>query len=436
MHGVWLTWHINSRRKSLNRKCQASQLPQQRVTFMSSVATCGGFVLGHSVRRLPSIHVTDSTAHKKKKKDSCAAIPQIPETKIVSTFLGVVNPLPIRIRSQITLFRKKTQKENQQLELCLLSCQGERGREKSKRKKETIMSSQEDVSTVVDELIEVVLPKCALRPGVYNRVAKFTRKLEKMEEQTLQEKSERYQMPYEPKSRSYVYFLPKNHQESEASNTLKIHEQGKDVVLLKLLVSKVESKTILHYLNALLQQAERELRSMEETQRERMERKARQAEVDAEVYRRVLKLVQDRPHVYNFCVLQLEKTLSAAFFGNTTTTTTTTMAFMSGCLPRRGGGGGGPAPVVPLLGTVSFLAEPPATSRDRWLDVMRLDEILDGCLADDQHSNAKQSLQDFKKLCGSKAKTLQRQEVRRMTHTMASSYHYPSNPNKNTRAVH
>mmetsp|Transcript_17947 Transcript_17947/g.30554 ORF Transcript_17947/g.30554 Transcript_17947/m.30554 type:complete len:82 (-) Transcript_17947:59-304(-) len=81
---------------------------------------------------------------------------------------------------------------------------------------------------------------------------------------------------------------------------------------------------------------------------------------------------------------------------------------------------------------------------------MKLDDVLDGFLGGENYSTrAKRCLEDLKKSCISKAKTLQRQELRRLAyqqHTMMtntfsySSTHNSSNhnynSNTNTRAVY
>lgn len=232
---------------------------------------------------------------------------------------------------------------------------------------------------VLEDLIETVLPLCVSRPTVYNCLAKWARQLEKSADQAHAEKARRLKVPYEPIRRhSYVFVLPQR----PLMKTPR--ERENDVLLLDQMMKAVTTLVcpkVVEKLNELklelLQELEDLLRDHEDSAMQR----ATETEQTIIVYQRILPLFKTNPHVFNHIARELQK------FS------------------------------VPLEST--WVPETLPTAHDRWMDVRKLDEVLDeGWM--ERHSQARRALKAFQRRCKAEAKGLQKQEAKRMLQLRAT----------------
>jgi hypothetical protein len=255
-------------------------------------------------------------------------------------------------------------------------------------------ASVEDLQKDVDELVRTILPCCQHRPSVYNAVSKVMQALHAdIRAQGEDPDAVDFQSPTGDIFEKFVWFLPPK---STTPNSLA--EVLKDHMLLKQLWDIPKRRTVRLKLLAIRDSSQADLDVFHAIQQKKIAAYQKQLDQDRALLSFVLDNVQDRPHIYNHVILQMQSNNLQPKYQKEVNIYTKPRHRRF--LPQHHRNSSSKA--KPLR----WKQEDPATAQNRWQDVERLDELMDA--VPDTSLALSDMLYNLNETCRSEAKSLQR----------------------------
>jgi hypothetical protein len=145
-----------------------------------------------------------------------------------------------------------------------------------------------------EEIIRWVLPRCQIRPYVYNQVAKVAERLQNEADEMALIEARAAGEEYKPLKRtSFIMHMPVN------SPNVPIAERRLDLALVTDLSAVKRRSVVTMQLNNIRVRMQKQIRTMESDQEESNHRGSQERLLMLQTYLAVLPRLRDRPRVYN-----------------------------------------------------------------------------------------------------------------------------------------
>ena len=232
------------------------------------------------------------------------------------------------------------------------------------------------------ELIQYVLPSCQIRPYVYNQIARLAKEVQNEADELAQAEAREEGEEYFPLKRNcFVMHI------SENIRHYTIEDRKLDVALLTDLVTLKRRAYVAVKLNRGKYVLENEIKAMERAQKQAARDSVKERSLMLQTYTSVLPHLRDRPNLYS----QVCAHISMLVEGDA--------AAQKRIVPAK----------IPVEA-----GEPEISSHEQWLDVQRLDELIDVMI---EGSFVKAAFETMKMSAVADAKATQQKEAERIART-------------------